>query len=239
MKTEQLKTTLGTLGYRARDIKNNCAHAVHAAIDLTATSADLREYAEKALPVTVAAIIRDAETIAETLPALRAYAAGAPAVPVEKDPKILDGGFSLQTRFLSPTDRRGARVKVWRVDRNHITGKTESLTVSFDHGATCPHTAAALEWFAKFGAALRCPPFKLLRGACDRGHVFTVLFSAVQTSPVQTSFVTWFSETGEYGTGSLISCPADLLTDSDFQELEEESDNSRQFKAIELIRARS
>ena len=178
MKTEQLKTTLSALGYRARDVKNNCAHAVHAAIDLTATSADLREYAKKALPVHVAAIIRDAETIAETLPALRAYiaqVAGAPAVPAADGLEILDGGFSLQTRFLSPTDRRGARVKVWRVDR--LDGKTESLTVAFDHGARCPHTAAALAWFSKFGAALRCPPFKLVRGACDRGHVFTVLFN--------------------------------------------------------------
>ena len=176
MKTEQLKATLGTLGYRARDIKNNCAHAVHAAIDLTATSADLRAYAEKALPVTVAAIIRDAETIAETLPALRAYAAGAPAVPAEKDPKILDGGFSLQTRFLSTTDRRGARVKVWRVDR--LNGKTESLTVAFDHGARCPHSAAALQWFDKHGPlTMRPGSFKLVRGACDRGHVFTVLFN--------------------------------------------------------------
>jgi hypothetical protein len=175
MKTEQLKATLSTLGYRARDIKNNCTHSVHLAIDLPASNPELRAYAEKALPVTLAAIIRDAETIAETLPALRAYVAGAPAVPAEKDPKILDGGFSLQTRFLSPTDRRGARVKVWRVDR--LNGKTESLTVSFEHGANCPHTAAALAWFAKFGGALRCPPFKLVRGACDRGHVFTVLFN--------------------------------------------------------------
>lgn len=175
MKTEQLKTTLGTLCYRARDVKNNCAHAVHLANDFTAAAPHLKEYAEKALPVPVAAIIRDAETIAETLPALRAYVAGAPAVPAADGPEILDGGFSLQSRFLSPTDRRGARVKVWRVDR--LDGKTESLTVAFDHGARCPHTAAALAWFAKFGGALRCPPFNLVRGACDRGHVFTVLFN--------------------------------------------------------------
>lgn len=237
MKTEQLKATLGTLGYRARDIKNNCAHAVHAAIDLTAAGEERRAYAETSLPVTMAAIIRDAETIAETLPALRAYVAGAPAVPAADGPQILEGGFSLQTRFLSPTDRRGARVKVWRVDR--LNGKTESLTASFDHGATCPHTAAALQWFAKFGAALRCPPFKLVRGACDRGHVFTVLFSDLAAAPAPVSFVSWFSECGSFGTGQLVTCPPDLLTESDFKEIEEESDNGRLHAALKAIRARS
>lgn len=235
MKTEQLKATLATLGYRARDIKNNCAHGEHAANDLTAANEERRAYAEKALPVTLAAIIRDAETIAEKLPALRAYVAGAPAVPA--GPEIQDGGFSLQTRFLSPTNRRGARVKVWRVDR--LNGKTESLTVSFDHGARCPHAAAALAWFAKFGGALRCPPFKLVRGACDRGHVFTVLFSDSAAAPAPVSFVSWFSECGSFGTGQVVICPPNLLTESDFREIEEESDNGRLSKALELIRARS
>ena len=150
-------------------------------------------------------------------------------------PEILDGGFSLQTRFLSPTDRRGARVKVWRVDP--LKGKTESLTVAFNHGARCPHSAAALAWFAKFGDGLNVA--RMVGGACDRGHVFTVLFSAVAAGPVQSSFVSWFSETGEYGNGALVSCAPDLLSDDDWKEIEEESDNSRQFKALELIRARS
>ena len=92
-------------------------------------------------------------------------------------PAIVDGGFSIQTRFLSPTDRSGARVKAWRVDR--LNGKTESVICAFDHGARCPHAAAVLKWFEKHGPlSMPAGSFRLVKGACDRGHVFTVLFNS-------------------------------------------------------------
>lgn len=90
-------------------------------------------------------------------------------------PAIVTGGFSIQTRFLSPTANRGPRIKAWRVDR--LNGETETVTVPFDHGASCPHASAAVAWFAKHGRPCGVTgKFHLLRGACDRGHIFTVVF---------------------------------------------------------------
>lgn len=90
-------------------------------------------------------------------------------------PAIVHGGFSIQTRFLSPTANRGPRIKAWRVDR--LNGETESVTVPFDHGASCAHSSAASAWFAKHGRPCGVTGrFHIVRGACDGGHVFTVIF---------------------------------------------------------------
>jgi hypothetical protein len=96
-------------------------------------------------------------------------------INVTPAPVIKRGGFSIQTRFLSPTANRGPRVKAWRVDR--LNGETETVTVSFDHAAACAHSSAAAAWFVKHGRPSGVSgKFHLLRGACDRGHVFTVIF---------------------------------------------------------------
>ena len=89
-------------------------------------------------------------------------------------PAIIDGGFSVQTRYLPCTNTRGSRIKAWRVDT--LNGRTESVTVSFDYAAHCPHDSAALAWFAKHwnDNGRRRPILSLRKGNVDRGHLYTV-----------------------------------------------------------------
>lgn len=103
---------LSALQYRARDLKNNLANALAWLRDMDSAQAEARDYAANALPSAVAAALRDAEAIAESVPALRGLANGneLPAASVD------DLGLSVLVRYKQPTDARGAGwlATLWR-----------------------------------------------------------------------------------------------------------------------------
>ena len=51
---------------------------------------------------------------------------------------------AIMTKYLGPTDRRGARIKASDLDRN-------SVTVSYDHASHDPHRDAAVALIRKMG----------------------------------------------------------------------------------------
>jgi hypothetical protein len=91
-------------------------------------------------------------------------------------PAIVQGGFTIRTRYLSPTATKGGRVKAWRVDRCAATGKTESVTRSFHATPGDAHDYALAEWFDIHGRGLGVS--QVVRGrADDFGHTYTVIFA--------------------------------------------------------------
>jgi hypothetical protein len=91
-------------------------------------------------------------------------------------PVIVAGGFSIQTKYLPATDKTGGRIKAWRVDR--LNGRTETVVCPFDYSAACPHSAAAIAWFEKHGKLTTAPAWHLVKGAADKGHLFTIVFNS-------------------------------------------------------------
>ena len=102
---------LSALQYRARDLKNNLANALAWLRDMESAPAESPEYAANAWRA-VAAALRDAEAIAESVPVLRGLANGneLPAACVD------DLGLSVLVRYKQPTDARGAGwlATLWR-----------------------------------------------------------------------------------------------------------------------------
>ena len=177
MNPEQLKMyeTLFPLRYMGRDINNNIQQAMTCLNDLDSSDQGKRTYAAEALPGKITATLRDLDTLNKAAPSLRAFL----SPPSKSFPAgVVDGGFSIQTKYCQPTDTKGARIKAWRVDRLS-NGKTESLFCSFSYEAHCPHEEAALAWFSKFGKSLNIPQgFTLNNGTCHKWHVFTIHFNA-------------------------------------------------------------
>lgn len=89
--------------------------------------------------------------------------------------KITSSGISIQTKYLRPTNSKGARIKAFRTDK-HPDGHTESVTVCFDHGARDPHDTAAIAWFEKYWPIYEGKnfPVKVHRGSVKLGRVYTV-----------------------------------------------------------------
>jgi hypothetical protein len=87
-----------------------------------------------------------------------------------------DCGFSILTKYLRPTDFRGARVKAVRAFP--CPGPAETVTVGFHSVPGCPHEAAARQWFARFRPG---QSFHLAKATVPAGHVFTVIFSSHET----------------------------------------------------------
>lgn len=169
----KIREAVAPLHYFGRDLKNNVANALHWIEETGCAYPERVAYAERALPTTLESIAALSKCIADTLPALRALTTGdAPA-----ELAIEEGGFSIQTKYLPATNTRGSRIKAWRVDCDH-NGKTESVTVSFDHGAGDPHDNAARAWIARHWKddAKRKPIVRLFKGSAPAGRVYTVRF---------------------------------------------------------------
>jgi len=172
-----LRITAGRLFHAGRELKNYgttveriCRDAACAYANSENSSAERAE-----LPALVARMIANAEEVAAALPELRALTGGKGDAPAKLI--IEEGGFSIQTKYLPATNTRGSRIKAWRVDCDH-NGKTESITVSFDHGAHDPHDDAARAWIARHWKddAKRKPIARLFKGSAPAGRVYTVRF---------------------------------------------------------------
>jgi len=96
--------------------------------------------------------------------------------------KIADCGFSILTKFLPPTNFRGARVKAVRAfpapGPSWDPFRKETVTVGFHSVDGCPHEAAARQWFARFRPGKF---YNLAKATVPAGVVFTVLFSSHET----------------------------------------------------------
>jgi hypothetical protein len=109
--TTATRSLLSSIGYLGRDLKNNTDHARSSINDLGSSSTESREFAERTLPLNLANALRDAEAIADKIPALRAIASGQ-ALPT----KVESLGSSIVVRYAQPTNTRGAKwlATYWR-----------------------------------------------------------------------------------------------------------------------------
>jgi hypothetical protein len=131
-----------------RDIRNNVANAEHYLNhELTSAYADRVAFAERALPTTVAAILRDAEAIADALPALRALTKG--DAPADSVPAIADGGMAIVVQYRCPTNASGARWSA-RFDRDAETVFKANAGFTFDDKDNEGSDVAAARCLAKF-----------------------------------------------------------------------------------------
>jgi hypothetical protein len=112
MNHDSTKSLLSSLGYRARDLKNNANHAHLAANDLGSPDSERKAYAETALPSHLAAALRDAEEVARAVPALRLLVSGENEAPK----KVECLGSSIVVRYKKPTNCKGAGwlATLWR-----------------------------------------------------------------------------------------------------------------------------
>lgn len=109
--SQQTPEKLGKVQYLARDLKNNCANSLAYLRDLESVHAETKDFAEKTLPNCLAAVLRDAAEIAESVPALRRIASGQ-----EPRREVGNLGMAIQVRYACPTNTRGARwlATFWR-----------------------------------------------------------------------------------------------------------------------------
>lgn len=103
---------IAALQYRARDLKNNLTNALAWLRDMESAQAETRDYAANALPSSLAAALRDAEAIAESVPALRELSKGNELPAASLD----DLGMSILVRYKQATDTRGSGwlATLWR-----------------------------------------------------------------------------------------------------------------------------
>lgn len=177
MTPEQTKLyeVLFPIRYTGRDINNLVQQSMTCLKDMDSSDQERRTFAAQALPGQITSTLRYLDTLNNAAPSLRAFL----SPPSRSYPSgVINGGFSIQTKYCPPTDKGGSRIKAFRVDK--LKGKTESLFCPFDYGAHCPHEAAALAWFSKFGKNLDIPGgFTLHKGSCLKGYVFTINFNTV------------------------------------------------------------
>jgi hypothetical protein len=97
------------LHHMGRDIRNNVATALHyIEQELPSAYADRVAFAERALPTCLAAILRDADAIAETVPALRRLIP-APAEIDDRERALTRLGLTVRVRYFGPTNTKGGR----------------------------------------------------------------------------------------------------------------------------------
>ena len=79
--------------------------------------------------------------------------------------------MAIRTKFLGPTNYRGARIKATAMD-TFSDGRPVSVTIPYDYGATTEarHREAAE---ALLPLVVNAPEdIRLIPGGCDRGYVF-------------------------------------------------------------------
>ena len=112
---QKLNETLRSLGYRARDLKNNTTHAASYIGDAESSTPEVVAHAAQALPVTLAAIIRDAKLIAEALPDLEQTQSQLGEVNdaatdiKERARQLKRLGMVIRVRYVGPTNTKGGR----------------------------------------------------------------------------------------------------------------------------------
>jgi hypothetical protein len=139
---------ISPLHHLGRDLRNNVHTALHyIEQELPSAYADRVAYAERALPTCLAAILRDADAIAETVPALRRL------IPAQADsvPAIADGGMAIVVQYRCPTNASGARWTA-RFDRDSETVFRASASFTFDDKDDEGSDVAAARCLAKFQA---------------------------------------------------------------------------------------
>lgn len=103
----KIRKAVEALVYLGRDIRNNADTSRHY-IDSPTTYID--GYADKALPVALAAIARDIEAAAEHLPELRALTKGdAPADIDDRSRSLTRLGMTIRVRYVGPSNTKGGR----------------------------------------------------------------------------------------------------------------------------------
>lgn len=73
---------------------------------------------------------------------------------------------SITTKYISATNTRGSRIKA-------TAGKGQSITIGYDHGATCAHRVAAVALINKLDW---CGDLVWCEGGTETGYVY-VAFS--------------------------------------------------------------
>ena len=82
--------------------------------------------------------------------------------------------MTIETKYLRPTNFRGARIKARAMDSWYSNGKRESVTVGYDYALNSEdnHTAVAMHLLPKI---CNTPSdYQLVVGATERGYVFVV-----------------------------------------------------------------
>ena len=101
--------TVRPLHHMGRDIRNNVSTALHyAEQDMTSAYPERVAFAERAMPTVISAIIRDAEAIAETVPALRRLLPP-PAEIDDRERALTRLGLTVRVRYFGPTNTKGGR----------------------------------------------------------------------------------------------------------------------------------
>ena len=80
--------------------------------------------------------------------------------------------MAIQTKFLSPTNYRGARIKATGMDTFHSDERKRSITVPYDYGATTEqrHLEAAELLLPQI--VNEPERVRLVAGAWERGYIF-------------------------------------------------------------------
>lgn len=139
---------LAALQYKARDLKNNLGNALSWLRDMDSAHEETRTYAAAAFPRSLAAALRDAEKIAEAVPALRDLSNGneVPAASVD------DLGMSVLVRFKQPSDKRGAGwiASLWRDSKLTFRASSCFTYDDKDHDGADIAAARCLEKFTAY-----------------------------------------------------------------------------------------
>jgi hypothetical protein len=80
--------------------------------------------------------------------------------------------MAIQTKYLAPTDYRGARIKATGMDTFHSDDRKRSITVPYDYGATAEqrHREAAELLLPRIVSEPN--HVRLVAGAWERGYIF-------------------------------------------------------------------
>ena len=85
--------------------------------------------------------------------------------------------ISIQTKFLGPTNHRGDRIKATSM-ATWGGGKKPSVTIPYDYGLTNEenHREAATKLLPQIVSTIN--NVMLVPGGCDKGYIFTPIFSS-------------------------------------------------------------
>ena len=88
---------------------------------------------------------------------------------------------AIQTKFLGPTDHRGARIKATAMDRTCSDGVKKSVTIPYDYGATTEarHRQAAELLLPQ--VVNHVEDVELIEGGWERGYIYIPVYKALLT----------------------------------------------------------
>jgi len=83
--------------------------------------------------------------------------------------------IAIETRFLGPTNHRGARIKAVAMDRLYSNERPDSTTVAWDDSKDTDGNHEAAAWALLPKVCSAPDRAKLHRGATERGFVYVVV----------------------------------------------------------------